>query len=543
VNIQTIDRTFEIIPDPDPISAPEQPPVLSARGLSKRVGHRLANDRIDLEVRSGEILVLLGDNGSGKSTLIDLLAGAVMPDSGTISTACTKNEADLERVKSGCVGRALAKGVAMVPRRLALAGKLNGLDNIQLGTESFWKPFRNHGIARGKISELKDKLELHVDLSIPVCRLSAGDRFRVALLRTLYRKPRVVLLDEPMAMLTPQDGAILIRALKHLSELGIAVVMATRKPEEAIAVGHRIVVLRGGTKVADVAAETQDQQTLFGFLTGHPINKPTLGYQATGKTILELVKADVESHDQRACLKEISLTVRAGEIIGIAGTSGNGQETLTGLISGVVSPTGGKIKLFGRVPRQMSPARFVRIGVGRVPQDCRHHGVVASLSIADNLVLEDLRTSDFETNGFLKTAAIRAHATRMLAGYGIDAPSIDTPTSELSEGDIQKLVLARVLDRNPYFIIADHPTRGLDLRTQNEVHRRLVTERAKGTAILLISEDVDELLTLSDWIGVLYEGRLTIPQPTRAFDRESLGFMMGGHGSLAQDWSGWGGAA
>jgi general nucleoside transport system ATP-binding protein len=543
VNIQTIDRTFEIIPDPDPISGPEQAPVLSARGLTKRVGHRLANDNIDLEVRPGEILVLLGDNGSGKSTLIDLLAGAVMPDKGTISTACTKNEADLKRVRSGCVGRALAKGVAMVPRRLALAGKLNGLDNIQLGTESFWKPFRNSAIASQRISELKDKLELHVDLSVPVCRLSAGDRFRVALLRTLYRKPRVVLLDEPTAMLTPQDGAILIRALKNLSELGIAVVMATRKPEEAIAIGHRIVVLRGGTKVADVAAGTQDQQTLFGFLTGHPINKPTLGYQATGKTILELVKVDVESHDQRACLKEISLTVRAGEIIGIAGTSGNGQETLTGLISGVVSPTRGKIKLFGRIPRQMNPARFVRVGIGRIPQDCRHRGVVANLSVAENLLLEDLRTSDFESSGFLKTAAIRAHATRMLSGYGIDAPSIDTPTSELSEGDIQKLVLARVLDRNPYFIIADHPTRGLDLRTQNEVHRRLVTERAKGTAMLLISEDVDELLTLSDWIGVLYEGRLTIPQPTGAFDRESLGFMMGGHGSLAQDWSGWGGAA
>jgi len=543
MNIQAIERTVDFSPALDHSAAeePASPSVLTASGLTRSIGNGYANQGIDLEIREGEILVLLGDNGSGKSTLIDSLAGYVAPDRGTILMSDPKGRTP-KRLKPGSVRRAIARGVGIVPRDLALADKLTGFDNIVLGTESFWRPARNRSAGRKTIDEIKDQFDIRVDLTVPTCRLSAGDRFRVALLRALYRTPRVLLLDEPTTILTPQDGASLIRALNILAETGIAVVMATREPEEALAVADRIVVLRAGAKIADVSPAEQNHETLRGFLTGQPITKPTLAYHATGETILELVKVDVASHDKRSCLREISLEVRAGEIIGIAGTSGNGQETLAAVISGLVAPAGGKVKLFGRIPRQMTPALFVRVGIGRVPPDCRQQGVVGDMSVAENLVLEDIRTSDFEHNGFLKTRAIREHATRMLAGYGIGAPSIDASAAVLGDGDIQKLVLARVFDRNPCFILADHPTRGLDLRTYGEVHRRLATERARGTAILLISEDVDELLTLSDWIGVLYDGRLTMPQPTRAFDRRSLGFMMGGHGSLAQDWTGWGGA-
>jgi general nucleoside transport system ATP-binding protein len=545
VNIQAIERTLEIRPPAESLKTaePAAPSVLTASGLTRRIGNGVASQAIDLDVREGEILVLLGDNGAGKSTLIDILAGYMRPDHGAISVADARNQAGPKRLRSGSVRGAIAKGIGIVPRTLALADKLSGLDNIVLGTESFLRPSRNRQVARKKLDEIKNKFDIRVDLDVPAGRMSAGDRFRVALLRALYRDPRVLLLDEPTTILTPQDGASLMRALKILSELGIAIIMATREPEEALAIGDRIVVLRDGAKIADVAAAEQNRETLLGLLTGQPVSRPTLAYHATGDTILELVKVDVASHDKRSCLREICLEVRAGEIIGIAGTSGNGQGTLAAVISGLVAPANGKVKLFGRVPRQMTPALFVRVGIGRIPPDCRNQGVVGNMSVAENLVLEDIRTSDFEHNGILRTKAIREHATRMLAGYGIDAPSIDASAAVLGDGDIQKLVLARVFDRNPYFILADHPTRGLDRRTYGEVHRRLATERARGTAILLISEDVDELLTLSDWIGVLYDGRLTMPQPTRAFDRQSLGFMMGGHGSLAQDWTGWGGAA
>jgi general nucleoside transport system ATP-binding protein len=320
----------------------------------------------------------------------------------------------------------------------------------------------------------------------------------------------------------------------------MAIMLATREPEKAMAMGDRVVVLRGGEKIAEMPLANADLAELTELLIGQPAAKPMLGHRAAGNMVLELIKVDVASRDPRASLREVSLEVRAGEIIGIAGTAGNGQETLAAVISGLVEPSHGRVKLFGRIPRQMNPALFVRVGIGRVPADCRKQGVVADLSIAENLALEDIRTDDFERNGFIRKNAIRAHAHKMVPSYGIDAPTIDAHAAVLGDGDIQKLVLARVLDRNPHFILADHPTRGLDRRTCGEVHRRLATERVRDTAILLISDDIDELLTLSDWIGVLYEGRLTLPQPTRAFDRQSLGYMMGGQGSLAQDWTGWG---
>jgi general nucleoside transport system ATP-binding protein len=545
VNVQAIETTLEIVPlrERAETEKPIRESVLLASGLTRRIGRTLANQGIDLDLHVGEITALLGDNGAGKSTLIDTLAGYLAPDEGTIALAPSQSESGTNPVRTGSVRRALARGIAIVPRTLALVDRLDGLDNIVLGAESFWRPLANRNVARKKLDEIKNAFDIRVELDVPVGRLSAGDRFRVALLRALYRDPRVLLLDEPTTALTPQDGASLMRALRLLSDRGVAVVMATREPEEALTIAHRIVVLRAGAKVADLAAAEQNHETLMGFLTGQPVTKPTLGYQATGNTILELAKVDVTDHDERMCLREISLEVRAGEIVGIAGTSGNGQEALAAVISGLVAPSRGKVKLFGRIPRQMSPALFVRVGIGRVPPDCRNQGVVGEMSVAENLVLEDIRTSDFEHYGFIKRKAIREHAARTLNGYCIDAPSIDTPAGLLGDADVQKLVLARTLDRDPYFILADRPTRGLDRVIHAEVHRRLATERSRGNAVLLISDDVDELLTLSDWIGVLYRGRLTVPQPTGAFDRGSLGFMMGGHGSLAQDWAGWGATA
>jgi general nucleoside transport system ATP-binding protein len=534
---------FEPVPakKPAPVAPSTAPVVLVASGLTRRFGNRLANRAIELHARAGEILVLLGDSGSGKSTLLRSLAGYDAPDRGAIFVADLKRQGALRKLVAGSIPRALARGIGFVSWPLALVDKLDGFANIVLGHESYWLPTRGSEAAHAKLQSIKDKFDIRIDTDSPIERLSTGDQFHVALLRTLYHEPHILLLDEPTAPLTPQDEASFVKSLKLIAASGVAVVVATRDTEKALAIADRIVVLRDGAKVAETAADERDLAELTSLLVGHPVVKPVLGYRATGETILELAKVDVENDDPRLRLREVSLQVRAGEIIGIAGTSGNGQETLAAVVGGVIAPSQGKVRLFGRVPRRINPALFVRVGIGRVPSDCRQHGVVPELSVAENLALEDIRTADFEHNGFLKRKAIRTHANKMLMSYGIDAPTSDARTAVLGDGDIQKLVLARVLDRNPYFILADHPTRGLDRRTCSEVHRRIATERGHGTAVLLISDDIDELLALSDWIGVLYEGRLTMPQPTRAFDRNSLGYMMGGQGSLAQDWAGWGG--
>ena len=517
--------------------------VLTASGLSRRIGGRLANRAIDFDLRGGEVLVVLGDSGAGKSTLLRMLAGHEPADAGTIFTADPKRQGALRKLATGSVARALRRGVGIVRWPLSLVDTMSGFDNIVLAEQSYWSPFWNRGAARSRLQAIRDRFDVRVDFDGTVERLSAGERFRIALLRTLYREPQIILLDEPSAPLTPQDEIGLNDSLKLIAEAGISVIVATRDPEKALSIADRVLVLRDGEKVADIPADQCDAAELTALLTDQAVSKPVLGHRPAGDTILELTKVDVANRDRRLRLRELSLEVRAGEIIGIAGTAGNGQETLAAVISGLIAPTGGTVKLFGRIPRQMSPALFVRVGIGRVPADCRQQGVVADLSVAENLALEDIRTADFEHNGFIKRGVVRAHAGKMVRAYGIDAPSIDARAAVLSEGEVQKLVLARVLDRNPHFILADHPTRGLDRRTCSEVHRRFATERGRGTAILLISDDIDELLTLSDWIGVLFDGRLTLPQPTRAFDRQSLGYMMGGHGSLAQDWAGWGGGA
>jgi len=543
VAVLALDPIVEIAPIAEAPADRAAGIVLTASGITRRLGSRFANQAIDLDLRGGEILVVLGDCAAGKSTLLRILSGYDAPDFGTIFLADPKQKGTLRKITPGCVSRASARGIGVVRWPLALVDNLSGLDNIVLGTESYWRPTHDRDAAYAKLRTLKDRFDLRVDIDLPVERLSVGDQFRVALLRTLYREPQILLLDEPTAPLTPQDERSLNDTLKKLTAAGLAIVFATRDPEKAVAIGDRILVLRAGTKVAEVSASERDVAELSALLIGQPPSKPILGHRAAGDTVLELIKIDVASPDQRSRLREVSLEVRAGEIIGIAGTAGNGQEALAAVVSGVIAPSRGKVKLFNRIPREMDPALFVRVGIGRVPADCRSHGVVPDMSIAENLALEDIRTADFEHNGFLKRSAIRAHASRMVPGYGIDAPSINARADALGDGEVQKLVLARVLDRNPYFILADHPTRGLDRRTYGEVHRRLATERGRGTAVLLISDDIDELLTLSDWIGVLYDGRLTLPQPARAFDRKSLGYMMGGHGSLAQDWSGWGGDA
>jgi simple sugar transport system ATP-binding protein len=531
------------VPAAAPVEAtvPEpSPPVLAIRGVTRRFGQLTALEDIELELRRGEILALLGENGAGKTTLLNIVAGRDRPDSGAVMVF--GSGAALTALKASSPKAAIAAGIRLVDAEDSLAADLTALENIMLGTQSLWRWRLSRRKTRAKVGELMRRLNMTVALDLRIAQLGAGDRLRVKILRALYAGARMLLLDEPMNALTPQEAEALVEALKHLAAEGLAVVMATRKADEAFIPGAHVVALRAGRKVVDIAA-IEGRGSIDTLMWGDPQRKSSPTFHATGDVILELQNVEVIADDPRASLHRVSLEVRAGEIVGIAGLAGNGQDTLTEMIAGLVQPTSGDMRLFGRRLARFDAAAFVRAGIGWIPRDRPRHGTIANMSIAENLVLEDVGRSWFNRYGILQFKTIHQHAREIIADHMLDCPQPERPAGSLSIAAIEKLVLARALDRKLRLFVANQPTRGLNGARAEDVHRQIEAEREAGAAVVLISEDIDELLVNADVISVLHEGRLSVPQPTGAFDRRSLGLMMGGHGSLAQDWHGWGDGA
>jgi simple sugar transport system ATP-binding protein len=519
----------------------DAPAILKLDGLTRHRGDAPAIEDFDLDVRRGEIVVLLGDNGSGKTTLVNILCGDDAADNGVILIGAADGRRAPRRLRQGSRAAARSAGIGTVRRQPALAGTLTGLQNIAIGARSLLRPTLSRRALRTKLSELRRRLGLQVELDTPVAKLSGGERIQIELLKTANQAFPILLLDEPTAALTPQESAILFKALRTLAEAGTTIVLTSRRPDDALAAGDRIVVLREGRKVADLRARQSDQATLTALLAGRAVAKVAPTPRSAEHAVVELSLIDAPSMGEDPPLAQLSLVVRAGEIIGIAGTPLNGQSTLVGVLTGLITPTVGQIRLFGRNPRRSDPALFLRAGIGKVQGDCRRDALVPGLSVAENLVLECIGDAHFTKQGLLDRRAIREHAARVIARHGVGCPDLDAPVETLSAARVRKLVLGRMFDSKPHLVLVHDATRSLDLAERAEVHRRLIAERDDGAAILMISDDLEELLTLSDYVGVLHRGRLSVPQPTGAFDRQTLGLMMGGHGSLAQDWSGWGG--
>ena len=534
----------EALPPPAaPAEAPPPeppPPMLAIRGVTRRFGAATALGHVELELQHGEILALLGENGAGKTTLLNILAGRDRANSGDVMVS-PRGEA-LTSLKPGSPQAAIAAGIGMVDADDSLAVNLTALENIMLGTQSLWRWRLSRRKAREKVAELMRHLDMTVAIDFRVAQLAAGDRLRVKILRALFADARVLLLDEPTNALTPQEWEALIEVLKRLAADGLAVILTTRKADDAFIPGAHVVALRAGRKVADICG-IEGRGALEAQIWGVVQRKSSPSFHAAGDLILELRNIDVVADDPRASLHRVSLELRAGEIVGIAGLAGNGQDTLAEVIAGLIRPTGGDMRLFGRRLAQFDPAAFVRAGIGWIPRDRQRHGTIAEMSIAENLVLEDIGRTWFNRYGILQFRTIHQHAREIIADHVLDCPRPELPVSTLPPAAIEKLVLARALDRKLRLFVANQPARGLDGARAEDVHRRIEAEREAGAAIVLISEDIDELLVNADVISVLHEGRLSVPQPTGAFDRRSLGLMIGGHGSLAQDWHGWGDGA
>jgi simple sugar transport system ATP-binding protein len=508
-----------------PARQPLAPPLLAIRGVTKRFGNLVANDAISLDLAAGEVLALLGENGAGKTTLMNVLFGHYVADEGVI-------EIDGEALPPGNTDAALKRGVGMVHQHFTLADNLSVLDNVTLGTEPLLALRRKDAEARAKLARLADEFGLAADPDAEIGTLSVGERQRVEILKALYRGARILILDEPTAVLTPQEATGLFATLKSLTKRGLGIIFISHKLHEILAVSDRVAVLRRGEIVGRVATADADRGSLAAMMVGREVTRPRLVPMAPGDAVLSLKAVSLRRGSEAESLKGASLDIRAHEIVGLAGVAGNGQRALADLLAGLAVADSGTVELLGAAVTAADPAGIVARGVGRIPEDRHAMGVVGEMAVWENLISEDLRTPAVARAGIVidKAAAID-RAKTLIADFDIRCEGPEAETRLLSGGNMQKLILARALSRAPRFILAGQPVRGLDEGAIAYVHGRLLEARAAGAGILLISEDLDELFALTDRIAVIYHGRLAEPVPTADATIAGIGLMMAGQGA------------
>lgn len=500
-----------------------KPIVLKLNGLSKRFGSVVANDDVSLTIHRGEVLALLGENGAGKTTLMNMLFGHYLPDAGTVEVA--DETGVLQPLPLGNPQAALAAGVGMVHQHFTLAENISALDNITLGAEPLLAFRRDKQSARVKIEGIVERSGLNAPLTVPVGRLSVGERQRVEILKALYRDARILVLDEPTAVLTPQEADTLFDNVKAMTEDGLSVIFISHKLREVLAFSDRITVLRHGKKVGEMATADADEKAIARMMVGADTPKAARAEMSPGAPVLKLENISVVGRSQRDSLKNVDLTVNAHEILGIAGISGNGQSALANVISGLAQATSGRISVDETEIAKPNPAAMVKAGIGRIPEDRHHEGIVGAMTVAENMVIERLDDPAVQSRGLLRRDAIQSNAETLARDYDVRGPGVMAPSRLLSGGNIQKLILARVFERAPRLILANQPTRGLDMAAAAEVGRRLLAARENGAGVVLISEDLDEILGLADRIMVLRDGNMI---EAASHNRERIGLMMAG---------------
>lgn len=496
--------------------------LLEVVNISKSYPGVIANDEISLTVEKGEIVALLGENGAGKSTLVKAVFGLVRPDKGEIRVKG-------QLIAAGDTAAAIAQGVGMVHQHFQLVPVMSVTENIILGDEPTRGIFLNMKAARKEVLALSKRYGLAVDPDAIIEDLPVGIQQRIEILKALRKNVELLILDEPTAVLTPQEIDELLSVIRNLAKSGVGILFITHKLREVMAVADRVVVLRNG-KVAGATSPTEsDEEGLAHLMVGRNVVLQIEKSEAIAKEVVLSVR-DLETADDRkmTAVKDFTLDVHAGEILGIAGVEGNGQRELVEAICSMRPRIHGTITVAGVMTPDMHPRKIHEMGVSHIPEDREKHGLVASYSIEDNLVLNQFDRPPFARRWIRNSAALEVNAKALVQEFDIRTPSIKSTAGTLSGGNKQKVVIARELSQNAKVIIASQPTRGVDVGSIEFIHTQLVAARDKGVAVLLVSAELDEILSLSDRIAVMFGGKIVAILDGKGADRAKIGRLMAG---------------
>ncbi|MDO4258274.1 MAG: ABC transporter ATP-binding protein [Actinomycetaceae bacterium] len=493
---------------------------LELEGITKVFGPLVANDHIDLTVEPGQILALLGENGAGKSTLMNVLYGLYQPDAGRILI-------DGEETVFRGPGDAVAAGIGMVHQHFMLVPVFTVTESVALGYEPTNGPLLDHGAARAKVVELSNRFGFDINPDAMIEDLSVGAQQRVEIIKALSRDAKVLILDEPTAVLTPQETDELLEIMRELKAAGTSIILITHKLREVRAIADKITVIRRGKVVGHASPESTETE-LASLMVGRAVDLGVdKGPADTGAIALAYKDLSLLDDNGATALDHVNLEVRRGEILCVAGVQGNGQTELCEVTLGAVNPSSGAVLIDGKDLAGMSIRQRLDAGLGYVPEDRSEDGMIASFSIAENMILDQYHAAPFSRGPSMNLRAVSTHAEKLREEFDVRVTSLSDPISTLSGGNAQKAILARELSRPLRVLVASQPTRGLDVGSIEFVHARIVEERDKGTAVMVVSTELDEVVALADRIAVMYKGRVIGIVPGQT-SRDVLGLMMAG---------------